>query len=154
MTYGAAERKHSTSFGGAPFGEEPTMYATHAVQQQPYRPARPVHTVVVPAAYSRPTRAMYVRRRIAVLSVLATMSCLLVVAGTSLAGRGGAPASASSARPSASAQLYVVQPGDTMWSIAQVLRGERGQRSYVDALIQLNGGHELVVGQRLVLPGS
>jgi LysM repeat protein len=105
--------------------------------------------------HAAPTHDVFVRRRIAVVSA-AIVSLLLVlggisVAGRALAGRGGVPASAPAAQPVQSAP-YVVQPGDTLWSIAQRFRGERSLAGYVDALVQANAGPDITVGQRLVLP--
>mgnify|MGYP003947000677 CR=1 FL=1 len=111
------------------------------------------------------THQTYLRRRL-VAGLLALGALILViVAMSALTGRGGNPASAATARPfSASAappvaQLagsasatYLVQPGDTMWSIAAQLRGQQSRTSFVDALIKLNGGTSLTVGQLLRLP--
>ena len=47
---------------------------------------------------------------------------------------------------------YVAQPGDTMWSIAQTLHGGQSTSWYVDALVELNGGTSLQVGQVVQLP--
>ncbi len=48
-------------------------------------------------------------------------------------------------------QEYVVQPGDTLWSIATEIAPERDPRAVVDALREANGGPELEVGDRLIL---
>ena len=74
--------------------------------------------------------------------------------GSVLANRGGAPASTSAVRPASvsSAASYVVQPGDTIWSIAQRFHGEGSQMRYVDALVAINGGSALQVGQVMTLP--
>jgi LysM repeat protein len=102
-----------------------------------------------------PTHEVFVRRRIAVaLAALVSLLFVLggvVVAERALAGRGGVPASAPAAQPVQSAP-YVVQPGDTLWSIAQRFRGDRALAAYVDDLVQANGGPHIAVGQRLVLP--
>jgi Tfp pilus assembly protein FimV len=53
--------------------------------------------------------------------------------------------------------VYVVQPGDTLWSIARELRPTGDPRAEVDRLTDLNGTAALQVGQRLRLapvPGS
>ncbi len=50
-------------------------------------------------------------------------------------------------------QVYIVQPGDTLWSIASSLTDGNIQ-GYVDDLIELNGSPSIDVGQRLVLPGT
>ena len=48
----------------------------------------------------------------------------------------------------------VVQPGDTLWSIASAVDGGGDVRAVIDAIQALNGlgGTELVPGQTLVLP--
>ena len=105
--------------------------------------------------HATPPHDVYVRRRIAVaLAALLTLLLVLgggAVAGRALAGRGGVPASAPAAQPVQSAP-YVVQPGDTLWSIAQRHRGERSLAAYVDQLVRVNDGPDIEVGQRLVLP--
>jgi LysM repeat protein len=105
--------------------------------------------------HATPPHDVFVRRRVAV-ALAAVVSLLLVlggvvVAGRVLAGRGGVPASAPAAQP-VQAAPYVVQPGDTLWSVAQRFRGERSLAGYVDALVQANDGPEIQVGERLVLP--
>jgi Tfp pilus assembly protein FimV len=47
--------------------------------------------------------------------------------------------------------FYVVQPGDTLWSIASSLTNGN-IRNYVHSLIELNGGASIDVGQRLIVP--
>jgi LysM repeat protein len=102
-----------------------------------------------------PTHDVFVRRRIA--AALAALVGLLFVLGgvvaaeRALAGRGGVPASAPAAQPVQSAP-YVVQPGDSLWSIARRFRGDRSLASYVDELVRANGGPHIEVGQRLALP--
>lgn len=110
---------------------------------------------LTPAARPAATHDVYVRRRIAV-ALAAVVAFLLVlgggvVAGRALADRGGVPASAPTVQPVQSAP-YVVQPGDTLWSIAKRFRGERSLTGYVDALVNANGGPDIEVGQRLQLP--
>ena len=120
------------------------------------------YTVVVPArlcaaavAEQRPATQVFVRRRLMVAMVfIAVVVALSVGAGSVLANRGGAPASTSAVRPASvsSAASYVVQPGDTIWSIAQRFHGEGSQMRYVDALVAINGGSALQVGQVMTLP--
>ncbi|MDO8361993.1 MAG: LysM peptidoglycan-binding domain-containing protein [Actinomycetota bacterium] len=124
------------------------------------------YTVIVPArlAGPRPTTQVYVRRRLLVALVFVFMVVVLWLgAGNVLANRGGAPASTSTVRPAASASLsntplsytplsYTVQPGDTMWSIAQRFHGSAPHVAYVDRLVALNGGASLAVGQSISLP--
>ena len=109
------------------------------------------YTVVLPGqADPRPTTTVYIRRRLLVSLVLATILAILwLSAGSVLANRGGAPASASAVRPATS---YVVQPGDTLWSIAATHHGDMSQTAYVDVLVQANGGAGIQIGQVLSLP--
>jgi LysM repeat protein len=105
--------------------------------------------------HAAPRRDVFVRRRVAVaLAALVGLAFVLggvVAAERALAGRGGVPASVPAAQPVQSAP-YVVQPGDTLWSIAQRFRGQRSLAAYVDELVQVNDGPHIEVGQRLALP--
>ena len=123
-----------------------------------------------------PTRHLshdvYLRRRL----VVGLAVCAVVVAAClgfrTLASRGDVTASVPAVTPlSANAQpisttvngvdvslafvqgegFYVVQPGDTLWSIASSLTSGN-IRNYVHSLIELNGGASIDVGQRLVVP--
>lgn len=94
---------------------------------------------------------VYVRRQLLVLLVVAAVLLALVAGGGNvLANRGGAPASTSAVRPAPS--TYVVQPGDTLWSIAAAVLGGEASVDYVDSLVALNGGASLQVGQVISLP--
>ena len=114
------------------------------------------YVVVVPSRLAAVRRRpmVYVRRRVLVLLMfVAVVVAVWLGAGTVLANRGGDPASASTVRPAlAPAQVYVAQPGDTMWSIAQRFHGSAAAAHYVDELIGLNGGAALEVGQAITLP--
>ena len=105
---------------------------------------------------TRQPNHVYIRRRIAVASVLFSLVAALGLgAGNVLANRGGAPASASAVRQAITFDdpgSYLVQPGDTMWSIAEVHRGDADLVRFVDELIALNGGTSLQIGQLISLP--
>lgn len=66
-------------------------------------------------------------------------------AGSHLA---GADASTSSAPAE-----VVVQPGDTLWSIARALKPSGDVRPLVDRLVERTGGVTVVAGQRLDVSG-
>jgi hypothetical protein len=122
--------------------------------------------VVIPGQFGefRSESRIYARRRLmVVLTLVATVLVLFVGAGHVVANRGGAPASASTIRPAISqgavvqsavvpAKAYVVQPGDTLWSIGQRFHGQTSLVDYVDALVSANGGTQLQVSQAITLP--
>lgn len=96
--------------------------------------------------------AVYRRRRAVALVLVATLvATLLLLASAVLAGSagGGTP---SPAAGTASAEVHVVRPGETLWSIARQLDPRGDVRLTVDRLADLNGSAPIVVGQRLVLP--
>jgi nucleoid-associated protein YgaU len=97
-----------------------------------------------------------IRRTAAVLLVVLVVA-VGAIAGSALAGAladvGGRPAAASATAPAPPVvRVHVAQPGDTLWSIADRHRGEVGHGRFVDALIDLNGGTVIQVGQAIRLP--
>jgi len=114
---------------------------------------------------SRPDRATYVRRRLAALVFLVTLVLSVGLAARhGLAARGDGPASTSTGgRATSSAELaaitgvqadgtYVVQPGDSMWTIAARVHRGSDLAGYVDALVALHGGSAIAPGERIRLP--
>ena len=95
------------------------------------------------------------RRRRAVAAGLAVVLVLAVFAALGMLGGGPLAASerpTSSFAPPATGATYVVQPGDTLWSIAHRLRPSADPRPLVDRLVTLHGGATLYVGERITLP--
>ena len=86
---------------------------------------------------------------LAALAFTGTMAMLWAGAGNVLANRGDDPASVLPVRPGAT---HVAQPGESLWLIAEQFRGDEAQADYVQELIDLNGGTQLVVGQVVRLP--
>lgn len=128
---------------------------------------RYVVEVRAPRVSTPPTmHEIYVRRRIVaglLVVFLAVATCLGI---RSLASRGDGAAPVSAVTPTHIVNgidvsgafvyddgAYIVQPGDTLWSIASSLT-DGGIRDYVAELISLNGGASIDVGQRLVLPAD
>jgi Tfp pilus assembly protein FimV len=108
-----------------------------------------------------PTVATYRRRRLAALLAAAAAAVLLVAAANRAAATfRDVPASVSERRPVPEAAAaarsrgagYLVQSGDTLWSIARRLQPRGDVRPLVDALVRLNGGAALEVGQHIVVP--
>jgi Tfp pilus assembly protein FimV len=99
-----------------------------------------------------------IRRAVAaVIAVLlvAVVAIAVSTLGSALADVGGRPAAASDAAAASASpivRIHVAQPGDTLWSIADRYRGDVGQGRFVDALIDLNGGTVIQVGQAIRLP--
>ncbi len=96
---------------------------------------------------------VYRRRRLLAVVVMAVLAygawSLALDAGDRLfTGQAGAAAVVGDAEP----EVWVVQPGDTLWSIAVELGGDVDVRQRVDQLAEHNGGPMLEVGQRLVIP--
>jgi hypothetical protein len=93
-----------------------------------------------------------IRRRLTaialVVGLVVVLRPLLLPGGDPLV----VPGRATPAAAAGGTRLYVVQPGDTLWSIARQLHPQDDPRPVVDRLAsQLHGG-SLQVGQRLVLP--
>ena len=103
-----------------------------------FHPAPTAPTLRLPAA-------TYRRRQLVVGLLLAVVAFLAVtLAASALRGGDAAPAF----RPIVEVQV-VVEAGDTVWSIAEGLAAGGDVRPVVDAIVEANGGANLVPGQRL-----
>ena len=136
-------------------------------------PLRAPHRgVPAPARVARPRTAritpepLAVRRPRSGMAQLRVVACLAVVALTgltALAVGGPAPApapipapAAGSAASSAASQVgevWVVQPGDSLWSIAAAVAPGADLRPVVDQLAARTGGVNLQPGQRISMEG-
>jgi hypothetical protein len=102
------------------------------------------------------------RRRQAVAAGLVVGLVLLAWAALGMLGGGtlpvserpsSSPAAAPAAAGSrASGAVYVVQPGDTFWSIARRAKPNADPRPLVDRLVAAHGGSTLHVGERIPIP--
>jgi nucleoid-associated protein YgaU len=147
------------------------------VPRGPQAPARPAHRPVAPIGplpqsepdrrrhQVRPTRAgcvvdgrkarpsVAVRRRRVLLGTVATG--LLVALALPWSGTGGSlatPGPALAGEAVAAHSAYVVQPGDTLWSIAVRLDPTGDPRPVVAKLESELGSDNVVPGEQLVLP--
>jgi LysM repeat protein len=100
----------------------------------------------------------YAARRVVAVMLAVVVVAVLAIAGSALvsaaADVGGRPAVASDigAVTPAMPAVHVAQPGDTLWSIADRYRGDVGHGRFVDALVDLNGGAAIQIGQAVRLP--
>ncbi len=99
--------------------------------------------------------SVYRRRRLGALLVVASLVLVAYLGvGALLSTPGAASAPGRAAVVAAGAhQVYVVQPGDTLWSIARSLHPHGDIRSVVDRLEARAGGADLQPGQRVSLDG-
>lgn len=129
------------------------------VHPRPAAARLPLRVTSAPAALGAATRPAvspvvspltYRRRRAAAAGILVA----LVLAVQSLLGVGGGDSSGVSLQPIPTEALaaYVVQPGDTFWSIAVRLEPDGDPRPLVDRLVAEHGSAALVVGERIALP--
>jgi nucleoid-associated protein YgaU len=86
------------------------------------------------------------RRVVAGLSMAIGLGIAAVTVAVEVASGGGLQLAGSS--------TVVVQPGDTLWSLAERLAPQEDPRAVIDAIVDLNGlaGTELLPGQVLDLP--
>lgn len=111
-----------------------------------------------PTRAGHPSAATYRRRRLVTLFVaVALLGALLLGAESVLAGRGDGPASvpaAGAAGAEGAVVRYVVQPGDTLWSIARRMLAPDEAAKWIDDVVAANGASATIdVGQVLTLPG-
>ncbi|MDQ3757360.1 MAG: LysM domain-containing protein [Actinomycetota bacterium] len=125
----AVVNQRAGSFSGCPFARVPRP-----------APSRASHAEVV-----------YRRRRL-VASVL-TLSVLLGGrAVADLVGSGSLTASAPAQPVLIGERVHIVQPGDTLWTIARSLQPSGDVRRLVDALAAQRHGAALQIGERISLP--
>ena len=132
------------------------LLADPEVHPEVHPVARPVVTPTArPSTGRTPTPAIYRRRRLAVAVVLGLLVSALSLLGGELIGRVTGTAGSSVVEASAEPVAYVVQPGDTLWSIAATINPEgRDVRRTVDHLVAANGGAALEPGQLVLLPAD
>jgi hypothetical protein len=107
-------------------------------------------------AVPAPSRHVYLRRRVLAVGLLAAMAVVGFIALQAAVGRAGggpltATGSARGLQPTAS-RVWVVQPGDTLWTIARAVGVKGDIRPFVDRLSAEVGGKPLQVGERIALP--
>jgi nucleoid-associated protein YgaU len=90
---------------------------------------------------------VYRRRRLALLAAV-----LLLAASVGLLAARVGHAGAELDGPPLAPAVYVVQPGDTLWTIAAKIAPDADRREVVGRLTDAAGGSDLVPGQRIEIP--
>ena len=112
--------------------------------------------------YQRPHPATLASSRAPSINLLAAtaLAFTIVAAFVGFGGDAAAnvapqPLSAQSTLSTDAIEVYIVEPGDTLWAIAtQLARPGEDIRPIVDALTEQTGGAYLDVGQRIVIDHS
>lgn len=94
--------------------------------------------------------SVYRRRRALLLLALVPACLLLARVGAAVSGAG--PGAFAGASVPASGQVYVVRPGDTVWSIAHRYDPGGDERPLVATITEELGGAALQPGQVLRIP--
>jgi len=119
---------------------EPTVLPRAARQGRPAgTPRQDLHRT---SSRSNRTAAVYRRRRFAAAAIVVGAVLAVGHAGVAL---GGTSLAAPDARPRVVS--HVVEPGDTLWSVAEELAPGTDPRPVVDALIDARGDAPLVPGE-------
>lgn len=126
-----------------------TSAALLSSAQRPSLAVRRGPVVVPPAVSTRPT-GPYLRRRIGV----AGAAVVLAVVGVGVSS--ARFADAGQARPASEApvgaSVVIVQPGDTLWSLAREVQPDGDIRPLVAQLSRAHGGSSLRAGERIAVP--
>ncbi len=113
----------------------------------PDRPSRPVRLGA--RVYRR-------RRAVALLALVAVAVMAMVTVRLALAGPGGGalttPGSSGAAPAPVAGKVYVVQPGDSLWSVVRAVGPAGDPRPAVDRLVRQLHGRPLMPGERIVVP--
>ncbi len=122
-----------------------------SVPPPPSGPPRPALRLIeggrAPARVTR--QAMYRRRRLVALVVVASVTAAALLLASAVLARTAGDGTPHPVAGTVESTVHVVQPGETLWSIARGLDPDGDVRLVVDRLIDRNGHAPLVVGQRL-----
>jgi hypothetical protein len=118
-----------------------------------------IDVVAVMAGYPKDTRLeIYRRRRLAAAGLVLALALFVMVATLAvqavLGRTGGGPLTATGALPGgrlADSQVWVVRPGDTIWSIAEAIDPHGDVRPLVDRITAQLHGTQLYPGERLTV---
>lgn len=97
-------------------------------------------------------QAVYRCRRLLAVALLVVVTVATLLLADAVAARTAGGGNPRSVAGTSAPVVHVVQPGDTLWSIARGMGGDGDVRLVVDRLRDLNGRAPLTIGQRLQLP--
>jgi hypothetical protein len=110
--------------------------------------------VVRPARTTLPVTVYRRRRALTLLAVISVVAALVLGLQGLLAVSGEKPLTASQRSGVEPGRVYVVQPGDTFWAIAERLHPGEDPRPLVSRMVAAHGRAVLVAGERLPLPAA
>jgi hypothetical protein len=112
-----------------------------------------------PLRARRPSHAVLRRRRLTAALVVLALALVVMVGARAVQGAlgrtGSGPLSAAGAGPGsnlASDQVWVVQPGDTIWSIAEAVEPGSDVRPLVDEISAELKGAPIYPGEQIRIP--
>lgn len=118
-------------------------------------PSRPSLRLIAGGRSPQALAVTFRRRRLVALVLVALVLTGALVAVRAAAGAlapaGPAPVAAPVGAAGAGGGVYVVQPGDTLWSVAGRLPGDGDLRPVVDRLAAAHRGGPLLPGDRIDL---
>lgn len=97
-------------------------------------------------------QALYRRRRLVALALAVVVVVAALLLANAVLARTAGDGTPHPVAGTSSPAVRIVQPGDTLWSIARGLEPDADVRLVVDRLVHLNGRAPITVGQRLQLP--
>jgi hypothetical protein len=101
-----------------------------------------------------PMSAIYRRRRL-VVGAIFVMAFVLLGAVLNAGVASLLSSNAVADAPTPAATVHVVQPGESLWTIAEELTAPGADvRVTLDQLAELNGSHALNAGARILVPGE
>ncbi len=130
-------------------GLRPSLRPSHRPSLRPSAP-RPTRPAPVVPAGLRLTR----RGRLTLVALIAALAFLAITAGQAAFGLFEAQAGSGGSTSSDAASTWVVQPGETLWSIAQKVAPNTDPRETVARIVSMNDlpGAEVAVGQEIYVP--
>jgi len=120
----------------------PEPYQPRSIEQKSYRQSRPQ----VARSHRPAAAAMYRRRRV----LAALLGLGLLLAGARVGSAFGGNLAATERLPHV--QQVVVEPGDSLWSIAQRVAPGHDPRPIVDAIAEARGTAAVQAGETIKVP--